>query len=228
MPKAPTSGAVAGRQGVYRTARHDMSPDVLTGPVGWPGSGAPDPGSATLASTREERALVTPEPPSGTVPYRGTGQHQARGDATGAQGPEPTVQLLVGLPQLGKALATGGLHIYLHIEGVHREVPTAVDQAAYRIIEDALTNLVSHTPGGTATVTVHFHEHELYLSVVDHGWRQDSDGADNRGRAIIDLRERAASIGGALDVGSSTTGGCALVAHIPRSSSAPGGRSASG
>jgi signal transduction histidine kinase len=138
------------------------------------------------------------------------------------------VRGLAGLPELVRALSTGGLQVYLHVEGDNREVSTLVDWSAYWIIQEALTNIVNHAPGASATVTVHFHEHEVYLSVVDHGWQQSRDRPLTEGRGIIDVRKRAASVGGALDVGPSIAGGCALVAHLPRSSTAlDGARSAS-
>jgi signal transduction histidine kinase len=125
------------------------------------------------------------------------------------------LQLLERLPALIEAVGRG-LHVYLHVDGTHRQISAAVDGAAYLIIQDVLGRVIRHGPGASATVTVHFHAHELYLSVVDHGWQQTNDLRSDEDRVMTVLRERAASVGGTLDVSRSIGGGCSLIAHLPQ------------
>ncbi len=94
-------------------------------------------------------------------------------------------------------------------------LPTGVDLAAYRVVQEALTNTIKHAPGADACVTIGYAEHWLEIEVTDTGAVRDSAPADGNGRGLIGLRERLAVYGGELTAGPTLTGGYRITARIP-------------
>ncbi|GAA3559567.1 hypothetical protein GCM10022197_13760 [Microlunatus spumicola] len=92
------------------------------------------------------------------------------------------------------------------------ELPAAVDQAAFRIVQEALTNVVRHAGEARATVRVLRRPDALVVEVAD-----DGPGAPRleEGNGIRGMRERAASLGGRVDVGPGAGGGLVLHAELP-------------
>ncbi len=78
-----------------------------------------------------------------------------------------------------------------------RELPFGVDQAAFRIVQEALTNVTRHAGTDTATVRVRYGEHDLTVQVDDDGRGRD-DGPPLPGSGIAGMRERATALGGEL------------------------------
>jgi signal transduction histidine kinase len=93
-----------------------------------------------------------------------------------------------------------------------------VDLAAFRIIQEALTNVIRHAQTSSAQVDLTFDEHEIVVRVDEQGCssplRQTCDGIGIRG-----MRERAVALGGSLTAGPKSTGGFLVVAHLPYGSS---------
>jgi signal transduction histidine kinase len=136
----------------------------------------------------------------------------------GLVGPEQaraTGQGLEQLPELVNTLRDAGLRVDLRTEGERGEISTLVDWSAYRIVREALTNVLKHAPAASATVTIRYDEHALSLSVVDDGSGRDPDGSCMDGRGIIGMRERAAVLGGTLDVGPNPGRGFTVAATLP-------------
>ena len=79
--------------------------------------------------------------------------------------PQPTLD---GLQALVERSDAAGLPVRLHIEGERRELPSGLDLAAYRVVQEALTNALKHG-GGSADVLVRFDEDELCLEIADAG-----------------------------------------------------------
>ncbi|HEX4221605.1 MAG TPA: sensor histidine kinase [Pseudonocardiaceae bacterium] len=93
-------------------------------------------------------------------------------------------------------------------------LPPAVDLATYRIVQESLTNAIRHAGPATATVEINYGDRELCLRITDTGWGpSDTPTADGHG--LIGMRERAAAVGGRLDVGRASGGGFAVTARIP-------------
>jgi signal transduction histidine kinase len=82
---------------------------------------------------------------------------------------------------------------------VDAELPVAVDLSAYRIVQEALTNVVKHAPGARASVTVGRRESTLVVEVVNE--RTESFVEDGPGRGLLNMRERAQAVGGMLVAG---------------------------
>lgn len=107
-----------------------------------------------------------------------------------------------------------GLPVRLAVTGIPRPVPAGEALAAYRVVQEALTNAVKHASGASATVTVHYGDEELRVEVADTGGR--ATGSGGSGRGLLGLRERLAVYGGTLRAGPPLTGdGYRVNAVIP-------------
>jgi signal transduction histidine kinase len=134
----------------------------------------------------------------------------ARADAIAAQGRRTMAELhrvlrddpeRRGLNQLDRVLdgaRRAGTPITLTIEGTPRELPQSLDASAYRIVQEAVTNVVRHAKGAPATVTIAYEEDTLRLTVTDAG---GSSTAISHGHGLIGMRERVDAFGGTLHAG---------------------------
>jgi signal transduction histidine kinase len=127
---------------------------------------------------------------------------EARGPLPGVDG----VTDLVGAARLAGARVQQTVRI--------RQVPPAVGAAAYRIVQEALTNVVRHA-GPEPVVRVDLHERDgaLHLSVTDDGTGPTPGGVPGYG--LVGMRERARSVGGTIDAGPRTQGGFEVAAVLP-------------
>jgi signal transduction histidine kinase len=132
------------------------------------------------------------------------------GDAAAALAPQPTLHELGALIERSRA---AGLSVQMHVTGDTDELPAGVDLAAYRVVQEALTNALKHG-GGHAEVRVEYAEHELRVSVADAG-----DGAklgvQSSGQGLRGMRERVRIIGGELHAGPRPGGGFEVRAQLP-------------
>jgi signal transduction histidine kinase len=134
-----------------------------------------------------------------------------------------------GLAQLDTLVAnagSAGLPVTLRRSGQPDELPPAVDLAAYRIVQESLTNVIKHAgPTATATVDLDFSGNELRVEVTDTGVGLVPGIAGAGGHGLIGMRERAASVGGTLETGPGPAGGYRVLAVLPAE---PGGPADSG
>ena len=115
---------------------------------------------------------------------------------------EDQVQAPIGLAALDSLVRRhrdAGLEVGVNVTGAPRTLPPATDQAAYRILQESLTNALRHGTG-RAEVTVTYEDDELEVQ-VDNPAR--SDGAAAAGHGIVGMRERASLLGGSVAYGSS-------------------------
>ncbi|GAA2735157.1 sensor histidine kinase [Actinocorallia aurantiaca] len=123
-----------------------------------------------------------------------------------------------GLDQL-KALVERvrgtGLPVDLNVTGPSRPLPSGVGLAAYRVVQEALTNTVKHASGATAAVTVEYGPDLLRVEVTDTGGRPGPGAATGNGRGLIGLRERLALYDATLNAGRRLSGGYRVEALIP-------------
>jgi signal transduction histidine kinase len=132
---------------------------------------------------------------------------------------------LAHLDSLVSGAGATGLEVRTRVEGTPRPLPAGTDLAAYRIIQESLTNVTRHAGPATATVLVRYGNDGLTVQVDDDGkglesasGRQgtDSDRQDRRsGNGIRGMRERVAALGGDLDAGPRPGGGFRVLAHLP-------------
>ena len=131
---------------------------------------------------------------------------------------DPT-QPAPGTAQL-EALITGarraGLETAFTVTGDPVRLPAAVDLAAYRIVQESLTNAIRHAGPATAAVSLSYREDELQIEVTDTGQGPPA-GATSAGHGLAGMRERAAAVGGTLQAGPGPGpgGGYRVAAWLP-------------
>ncbi|MGI5375293.1 sensor histidine kinase [Streptomyces sp. CA-251387] len=142
-----------------------------------------------------------------------------QGAADEARGPLPGLD---GVPDLVEAARLAGARVEPAVRV--RQVPPAVGAAAYRIVQEALTNVVRHA-GPEPAVRVELYEEQgaLRVSVTDDGTRGGPGGA-TAGYGLVGMRERARSVGGTLDAGPRTGGGFEVSAVLPIATGREGNR----
>jgi signal transduction histidine kinase len=110
--------------------------------------------------------------------------------------------------------AAAGLSVQVDVEGEHRPLPAEVDLAAFRIVQEAVTNVARHAGQASATVRVAYGERDLTIQVDDDGG--GAMGAiSGGGSGIAGMRERTAALGGRLDAGPRPGGGFRVRAQLP-------------
>jgi signal transduction histidine kinase len=112
---------------------------------------------------------------------------------------------LVDLPELVEHVRAGGLEVDLVIEGDDLGARDGIGLAAYRIVQEALTNVVRHAGATQASVTVDAGVEEIVVEVIDDG-RGSTTGDPVEGHGLRGIRERAALYRGVVEMGSSPAG----------------------
>jgi signal transduction histidine kinase len=138
-----------------------------------------------------------------------------RGEGSGASQPP------VGLARLDELIAQvrdAGLEVSVRRAGEPVTVPPAVDLSAYRIVQEALTNVLKHARAARAEVEIAFRPDGLHLAVVNDGPPAEPPagrpGAAG-GQGLIGMRERAGLFGGELTAGPRDSGGFAVRCRLP-------------
>lgn len=127
----------------------------------------------------------------------------------GSRAPQPTLD---DLPALADQVRAAGLDVRVVTTGVPRTPRPDVAVAAYRVAQEALTNVVKHARATRADVTLDWREGELVISVVDDGRGGAPRG---RGHGLVGIRERAAACGGTARVGPRAGRGFEVVVRVP-------------
>ena len=133
-------------------------------------------------------------------------------DRHGLTGPVEAPPGLASVHTLVASHAATGLEVTVGTTGTAPALATTIDQAAYRILQEALTNAARHG-AGTARVDMAFGDDALDLTVVNPV-RNDGATRSNGGHGLIGMRERVTILGGALDAGCAN-GTFRLQAHLP-------------
>lgn len=134
----------------------------------------------SVASLTEMRAMI----------------HLLRSDESTVERTAPA--RLRDLAQLLESARAAGLTVSASTS-VGDDLPVAVDLSAYRIVQEALTNVVKHAPGAAASVTVGRRDEKLVVEVVNDRTRSTSDTVGGHG--LLSMRERAQAVGGVLEAG---------------------------
>lgn len=122
---------------------------------------------------------------------------------------------LDNLDELVSRLRDTGVTVDLSVTGRQRRLPDGIELAAYRVVQEGLTNMVKHAVGAVATVRVNFRAHVLEIEVSDTGGSSSPAAAAGNGRGLIGLRERLAVYGGTVEAGPCPAGGYQVRAAIP-------------
>jgi signal transduction histidine kinase len=126
------------------------------------------------------------------------------------RGPQPG---LAALEPLAQSVREAGLDVRVRVEGDTSAVGAGLDLAAYRIVQEALTNTLKHAQASLVEVAVDVDADELRLTVADDG--RGSTNGGGRGHGLIGMRERALLYGGELEAGTRNGSGFAVHARLP-------------
>ena len=135
-----------------------------------------------------------------------------------------------GLSGLGELLAqvrAAGLTVTARVDGAPADLPAGLDLAAYRIVQEALTNTLKHARAQAAEVNLRYRPAGLVLEVTDDG-QPAAPAGPAPGRGLIGIRERAALHGGTCQAGPRPGGGFAVRVSLPLDASGRAGTVASG
>lgn len=174
-----------------------------------------DAGGEALAELRRMLGLLRADGVDGTD---GSGEH---GAAT-----EPTPGL-DRLEEMVERVRAGGVPVDLIVRGEPRPLPPGVQLCVYRVVQEALTNVLKHAPGAAATVELSYRTGEMAVSVTDDGHgKERGRGVDPDrmaglgGHGLIGMRERAKLYGGTIVVGPRREGGFGVHLTLPTSEQA--------
>jgi signal transduction histidine kinase len=134
------------------------------------------------------------------------------GDEEAPRAPSPT---LARLDELVARSEAAGLPVRVSIEGSPRPLPPGVDLAAYRIVQEALTNIARHAGPATATVRVTYGPDAVTVEIEDNGRGRAAAATAGGGNGIPGMCERAEVLGGELDAGPRLGGGFRVRARLP-------------
>jgi DNA-binding NarL/FixJ family response regulator len=126
--------------------------------------------------------------------------------------PQPGLDRLGGL--VGAARG-GGLLVSSAVVGVPRPLDARVDLAAFRIVQESLSNAVRYAPGACVSVEIRYGPGALTVSIEDDGARATSRPALGGGHGLAGMRERAEMLGGTLQVGPRARVGWSVIAELP-------------
>ena len=136
----------------------------------------------------------------------------------GADGPEPRAPA-PGLAQLGGVVASAtaaGVAVRLDVSGERRGLPTGVDLAAYRIIQESITNVIRHARAATARIAIRYRRADVVIEIVDDGRGAAGDASSvGSGNGLLGMRERVSALGGDLEAGPLAGGGFRVRARLP-------------
>jgi len=140
-----------------------------------------------------------------------------RDDEVAPRSPAPGLDRL---PELIELTSAAGLNVEVKVVGKAPPLPASVHLAAYRIIQESLTNVACHAGRARVTVRVTYDDADVYLEIDDDGTVPcDGASAIGTGSGIIGMRERATALGGDLSAGFRHGGGFRVSARLPVRSS---------
>ncbi|MBM7169286.1 sensor histidine kinase [Streptomyces sp. G44] len=143
------------------------------------------------------------------------------GERDGDAGPEAPMPGLARLEEMVERVRAGGVPVALHVTGTPRPVAPGVELCAYRVVQEALTNVMKHARGAGATVELAYRARHIEVSVVDDGKGVIQDRVrTGGGHGLIGMRERAKLYGGTISIGPLSEGGFAVRLTLPTSAQA--------
>lgn len=137
--------------------------------------------------------------------------------AESALSPQPGLE---GIAQLVESTRSAGVPTHVRTIGQRRPLPSSVELSAYRIVQEALTNVVRHAPGAETTVVLTHLADALQVEVVNGPPAGSSDRmGPGGGRGLLGMRERTSMLGGSFEHGPVAGGGYRILARLPAVSS---------
>ncbi|MET7733825.1 histidine kinase [Streptomyces sp. NPDC005402] len=140
------------------------------------------------------------------------------GTGTAPHTPQPTLDRLDALVENTRA---AGLSVQVDVQGARRPLPSGVELSAYRIVQEALSNVLRHAPGSTASVRLVHYLHGVDVRIANSPPTHRAAASPGAGHGLLGMRERAAMLGGTLRAGPRPDGGYEVAAYLP--TAPPGG-----
>jgi signal transduction histidine kinase len=126
---------------------------------------------------------------------------------------------LADVEALARSVRQAGVSVSVHTLGDPGNLSVAVDLSAYRIVQEALTNVLKHAPEASATVTISYGREGVTVEIRDNGWRATPPSrpgaARIQGNGLVGMEERVALFGGELEAGPVASGGFRVRARLP-------------
>lgn len=133
-------------------------------------------------------------------------------------GPEPRSPApgLAQLEQIVASTTAAGVDVRVEVSGQPRDLPTGVDLAAYRIIQESLTNVIRHARAATARIGIAYRRTDVLIQIDDDGHGHDvREPSPAGGNGLLGMRERITALGGDLEAGPIASGGFRVRARLP-------------
>jgi signal transduction histidine kinase len=165
----------------------------------------PEQARTALTAINEASADALREVRSVLGVLRGSGEQPPRSPAAG----------LDRMEDLVSGARAAGVDVSVEVHGERRPLPASLDLAAFRIVQESLTNVVRHAAATTARVALTYGPQELTLEVLDDGHGSVASDRDGSGSGIAGMRERAAALGGELTADPQPGGGFRVRARLP-------------
>ncbi|MEU5309521.1 sensor histidine kinase [Streptomyces sp. NPDC021562] len=156
-----------------------------------------------LTELRRVLGVLRSESPDADAPDDG---------GAGPHSPQPTLDRLDALVENTRA---AGLTVTTRINGERRPMQSGVELSAYRIVQEALSNVLRHAPGATAHVEIEYIPYGLLVSVANSRAARPASPSPGAGHGLLGMRERAAMLGGSLTAGPEANGGYRVFAELP-------------
>lgn len=122
---------------------------------------------------------------------------------------------LIDVKELVETVRTSGTEIELLMAGTDRQLSPALEASLYRVIQEALTNVVKHAPRARATVDVVVSDGKVRVEVANDGTTFEVPSSTDPGHGIIGMRERMAAFGGSIVADALPGGGFRVLAEVP-------------
>ena len=130
-----------------------------------------------------------------------------------ATAPVHPTRVLAEVPELAAPLRAAGVNVDVDLRGPEDRVPSAVGTAAYRIVQEALTNVLRHAGASSAAVSVAIGARSVEIDVRNDG--PTAPAPNGTGRGLRGMAERAEALGGRVDAGPGAEGGWRVHAVLP-------------
>jgi signal transduction histidine kinase len=131
------------------------------------------------------------------------------------EGDDAFVPTIARLDALAESITSAGVPSRVVLRGQARQLPTEVERAAYRIVQESLTNVLRHARRASATVEVAYGTGWVFVSVENDGRARLDTASAGTGNGIRGMRERAELLGGELHAGQRPGGGFRVAARLP-------------
>jgi signal transduction histidine kinase len=135
----------------------------------------------------------------------------------GGEAPAGTPPGLHMVEELVRQASQAGLAVSCRFVGACDELAPAAAEAAYRVVQEALTNALKHAPGAPIDITIHDKGAGMEIDVVNAAPRRGSSGLERSGagRGLAGMRDRVAACGGSVTAGKTPAGGWRVSALLP-------------